>query len=139
MRALRRHFRHAINAGCAPRMAAQDASQRHPRTGPESISVERLVGIFGTSRQMPAMEADQRRERVAVNLYEPAAGEARGVQQVHASGPLPFVAIFSLEATPDEKPVSAFPGVAPTRFASIWLIASTTASNVSSVEACLAL
>ena len=98
-------------------MTAQQARERHPGAGPQAIAVERLVGIFRAGRQMATMEADQGRERVTVDLHQSAAGEARGVQKVH---------------------VAAFGPFAP-RFASIWFIASTTASNVSSVEAWRAL
>lgn len=81
------------------------------------MAVERLIGVFGAGRQMAAMEADQRRKGVAVEFHQAAAREARGVEEVHS-------AAFTLGAP---------------RLASIWLIASTTASNVSSVEAWRAL
>src|SRR6476659_243944 len=132
MRALGRRLGDAIEPGCAPWMTAQEPRERHPGAGPQPVAVERLVRVLGAGRKVTAMETDKRRERIAVDLHEAAAGEARGAQQVHAFGPLPFV--FSLVAAPDGKPVSTFPSAAP-RLDSIWLIASTTASNVRSVEA----
>src|SRR3954447_2857503 len=83
MRALRRSFRHAIDARGAPWVATQQPRQRHPGAGPKAVTIERLVGILRAGRQMPAMKTDQWRQCVPVDLHEPTAGEARGVQQVH--------------------------------------------------------
>lgn len=58
-------------------MTAQQSCERHPAAGPESKAGQGFVGIFGTGRQMPAMEPDQRGEGVAINLHECAAGFAR--------------------------------------------------------------
>src|SRR3954454_8961888 len=94
MRALRRSFRNAIDARCAPWLAAQQARQRRPGAGPKPKTIEGLVGILRAGRQMPAMETDQRRQCIPIDLHEPAAGEAWGVQQVHpaAFAALPFLA-----------------------------------------------
>ena len=118
---------HAIDARRAPRLAAREARERHPPAGPQAVAIERFVGVFRAGRQMAAMKADERRERVAIGFDQAAAGEAREVKDVHSAAVI-------LVAAPDGKPVSTFPGAAP-RLASIWLIASTTASKVSMVEA----
>ena len=57
---------HQIKAARARRVAAAQSRQRDPPTGPQSKSCDRLVGIFGTRRQVPAMHANQRGERIAV-------------------------------------------------------------------------
>lgn len=49
-------------------MAAQQACQCHPGAGPQSEAFDRLVAEFRTRREMPALEANQRRQRVPVNL-----------------------------------------------------------------------
>src|SRR4051794_30225000 len=79
MCALPHSFRNAIDARGAPWMATQEARERHPRAGPKPVTVEGLVGKLRAGGQMPAMEADQRRQCVPIDLHEPAAGEARGV------------------------------------------------------------
>ncbi len=127
----RRFIRYAVDAGRAPWLAARQPRERHPAAGPQPVAVERLVGIFRAGRQVAAVEADQRRERVAIGFDQAASGEAREVRYLHSA------AVFSV-AAPDGKPAATFPGAAP-RLASIWLIASTTASNVSMVEAWRAL
>src|SRR5207247_7529682 len=99
-RTLRRRLGHAVDAARAPWMTAQQPCERHPRAGPQAVTVERLVGIFRAGGQMPTVEADQRREGVAIDLHQPAAREARDVQDVHSAA-LAFAA---------------------PRFASIWLI-----------------
>src|ERR1044072_5240217 len=103
--AARRLVRHAVDAGCAPWLAAQQPRKRHPAAGPPAVAVERLVGIFGAGRQMTAMKADQRRERVAIGFDQAAAGEAREVRYSHSA------AIF-LVAAPDRKTVPTFPRAA---------------------------
>lgn len=57
-------------------MTAQQSCERHPAAGPQPMTGQSLVGIFGTGRQMPAMEPDQRRQRVAIDLHQRAAGLA---------------------------------------------------------------
>jgi hypothetical protein len=78
-RSRRQRVRNEVQPGCAPGMAAQQAGERHPAAGPQSKSFERLVSIVRAGRQVPAMKADQRRERVAIDFHQPAAGEAGGV------------------------------------------------------------
>ncbi len=119
----RRFIRYAVDAGRAPWLAARQPRERHPAAGPQPVAVERLVGIFRAGRQVAAVEADQRRERVAIGFDQAASGEAREVEDVHSA------AVFSVAAPAEAAP----------RFFSIWLIASTTASNVSMVDACRAL
>ena len=54
--------------------------------GRRHVAVERFVSIFGAGRQVAAMEADQRRKRVAIDLDQSASGEAR-----RAAGEMPVV------------------------------------------------
>src|SRR5262245_5807771 len=58
-------------------MTAGKACQRHPPAGPETEPGERLVGVVRAGRQVAAMEADQRRERIAVGLDQDTANEPR--------------------------------------------------------------
>src|SRR5262245_41538199 len=97
---------------------------------------------------MPAMIADQRRERVAVEPDEAATGEPRrtagGIE--HGSGnvvhgwPPPAGGLVGAAPHCAATVASAPPAVPPARrLASIWPMASTTASKVSMVEAWRAL
>ena len=79
--------RHAVDARRAPRLAAHQTRERHPATGPQAVAVERLVGIFRAGRQMAAMEADERRERVVIGFDQAAAGEAREVEDTFTPPP----------------------------------------------------
>ena len=75
---------------------------------------------------MPAVKADERGQRVAIELHQTAPGEARGVA--------PGLRRRWTNYSAADLVVSLAP-----RFASIWPMASTTASKVSSVEAWRAL
>jgi hypothetical protein len=66
-RTRRRDERHIVDAGCAPRLAAQDPRQRHPSAAPQAEAFDRFVAIHRTCRQVPAVVADQRRQRVPVD------------------------------------------------------------------------
>jgi len=48
-------------------MTSQQTSKRHPSSDPQPESLNGLVGIDRTRRQMTAIVADKRRERVPVN------------------------------------------------------------------------
>src|SRR6266542_4749431 len=58
-------------------MTAGEPRKGHPTSGPQAEPVERLVGIVRAGRQVAAMEADERGERIAIDLHQPAAGKAR--------------------------------------------------------------
>lgn len=58
-------------------MAAQQPRQCHPTAGPQAEAVERLVGVVGACRQMPAMKAYERGEREPIDFNQTPAGEAR--------------------------------------------------------------
>ena len=70
-------------------MAAAEPRQGHPPAGPQAEASDRLVGIAGTCRQMPALEPDQRGEGVAIELDQSAREEGRtagDVGQNHLMG-----------------------------------------------------
>src|SRR5579885_889434 len=102
-------------------MTAHDARERHPSAGPQAEARDRLVAVFRACRQMPAAPADQWRKRVAIDPDQPAAETARKVKNEST----PAVILDARDAH----------SAACRCFASIWLIASTTASKVSMVEA----
>lgn len=58
-------------------MAAAEPRQRHPPAGPQAEASDRLVGIAGACRQMPALEPDQRGEGVAIELDQSTREESR--------------------------------------------------------------
>ena len=66
-RARRSRQRHVVDARSAPGLAAQQPRQRHPAAGPQSETLDRLVAIDRTGRQMAAVVTDQRRQRVPVD------------------------------------------------------------------------
>ncbi len=66
MRALRCGEGHVVDSRCAERIAAKQSRERHPAAGPQPEPFDRLVAIDRAGRQVPAIVADQRRERVAV-------------------------------------------------------------------------
>ena len=70
-------------------MAAAEPRQGHPPAGPQAEASDRLVGIAGACRQMPALEPDQRGEGVAIELDQSAREEGRtagDVGQNHLMG-----------------------------------------------------
>jgi len=77
----RSRCRNVVEALGAPWVAAREPRQRHPRAGPESKSVERLIGIGRAGRQVPAIVADQRRQRVPIEPDHAAPGIARQAQE----------------------------------------------------------
>lgn len=58
-------------------MAAAEPRQGHPPAGPQAEASDRLVRVAGACRQMPALEADQRGECVAIELDQSAREEGR--------------------------------------------------------------
>ena len=74
-RTRRRRGRHEVEPRCPPRMTAAQPRQNHPAAGPEPVAIERLVGIVGAGRQVPALKADQCREAVAIGFDQPAPGQ----------------------------------------------------------------
>ena len=77
-RLLRQRVGHEIEPTRAPRLAAQQPREGHPAARPKAIAVDRLVGIVRAGRQVPAIETNKRRERVAIDFDQAPAGEARG-------------------------------------------------------------
>jgi len=59
--------RHVVDTGCAPRLAAQQTRQRHPSTSPQAELRDGLIAIDRTCRKVPAVVADERRERMPIN------------------------------------------------------------------------
>src|SRR5436309_15770743 len=50
----------------SPGMASRQPGERYPGARPKTEALDCLVGVGGAGRQMPAMESDQRGERVAI-------------------------------------------------------------------------
>ena len=69
--------RHVVDPRGAPGLAAQQPRQRHPAAAPQPETLDRLVAIDRTGRQMAAVVADQRRQRVPVDPDQGAPGVAR--------------------------------------------------------------
>src|SRR5262249_15922070 len=108
------------------------ARQRHPAARPEAEAADGLVGIVRAGRQVPALEADQGRQYVAIETDQALSQEPRraprGIEHrsdAHRrlSRPRRLDAVVHSAATVSR------------RLASIWLMASTTASKVNIVEA----
>ena len=76
-RARRLRRRDVVDTRSAPRLAAQQARQGHPSAAPQSETLDGFVTIDRACRQMPAIVANQRRQRVAVNPDQSATGIAR--------------------------------------------------------------
>ena len=79
-----RRQRHVVDARRAPGLAAQQPRQRHPAAAPQAETFDRLVAIDRAGRQMPAVVADQRRQRVPIDPDHRAPGIAR--QALHGAG-----------------------------------------------------
>jgi len=56
-------------------MTSAEAGQRHPAARPQAESADCLLGIGRARREMAAIEADQRGERIAIGRDQPASGE----------------------------------------------------------------
>jgi hypothetical protein len=59
---------HIVDAVRTARAASRDPEQAHPAARPQTVASDCLIGIFRTSRQMPAGIADEPRQR---QLVEP--------------------------------------------------------------------
>src|SRR5215470_233311 len=57
-----RGARHEVQARGSERMAAQKAGEGHPAAGPETVALDRLVGILRAARQVAAVVTDDRRQ-----------------------------------------------------------------------------
>ena len=68
---------HIVDAGRAPRITSQQPRERHPPARPQTETAQRFVAIDRTRRQVPAVVADEWRERVAIGPYQPASGQSR--------------------------------------------------------------
>jgi hypothetical protein len=113
-------------------MTTAQSRQRHPSACPQSEPADRLVGIIGTGRQMPAVRTDQWREHDAIKCDQRPSGLSGGASadveqfaEQHCQGVWVKRRRYSAATEP--------------RLASISSIADTTASKVSKVEAWRAL
>jgi hypothetical protein len=77
----RSRCRNVVYARRAPGLAAQQPRQRHPSAAPKTKAFDRFVGIGRAGRQMPAVVADQRRQRVPIEPDHAAPGIARQAQE----------------------------------------------------------
>src|SRR5690349_2013234 len=114
-------------------MATANSRQRHPAAGPQAEARDRLLGIVRASRQMAAARAHQPRQRVLIGSDQAAPEQARGLlcSAMERSWLHNRCAVFR-----NDDYFAAAVGV---RLFSICPMASTTASNVSKVEAWRAL
>src|SRR5215469_12391651 len=72
-----RPLRYEVEAVGAEWMAAQQARQRHPASGPQAESPDRLLDVGRAGWQMAALVADEAGKRIAIELDQAAAGAAR--------------------------------------------------------------
>ena len=107
-----------VVARAAPRMAAAYPRQAHPRARPQPMPLDRFVRVGRAGRQIPALTAEQGRERELVEADQRVSGAARAEDESAHEAPAPSFAVSR---------------------AAIWPRASTTALNVSRVEAWRAL
>src|SRR5262249_28391876 len=56
-------------------MTAAEPRQRHPAAWPQTETADRLIRVGRAGRQMPAIESDQCRNAMAVNLGQPTRGK----------------------------------------------------------------
>jgi hypothetical protein len=75
---------HVVDPRSAPGLAAQQSRQGHPSSAPQPETFDRLVGVDRTSRQVPAVVANQRRQGMAVNPDQSPSRIAR--QALHRPG-----------------------------------------------------
>src|SRR5262245_52433709 len=115
-------------------MAAEEPRQRHPAARPQAEAPDRLIGVLRAGRQVPALKADQGREGVAIDSDEAAPGHPGGAPCGVEDPSRTHCLLLAFSCAPTHSAATA-----PRRLASIWLIASTTASKVSIVEAWRAL
>src|SRR5262249_23070414 len=71
-------------------MTAAEPRQRHPAAWPQTETADRLIRVGRAGRQMPAIEPDQCRNAMAVNLDQPTRGKRRAAgkaaqKRAHAS------------------------------------------------------
>ena len=66
-----------IEPGGPERVTSAEAGQRHPAARPQAEAADCLLGIGRAGREMAAIEADQRGERIAIGRDQPASGEPR--------------------------------------------------------------
>src|SRR3990172_6175839 len=101
--ALARKVRHRVEAVAAPGMAAAKPGKREPTAPPRPVLVDGLARIVRAGRQMPAVDAKQRRDGEAIERN-------RGKQQrpcdprADRAAPLPALADHLRHALPSAKP-----------------------------------
>ena len=67
MRALWFSLWDVVDARRSERLTAQQARKRHPASRPQTVSIDRFVGIDGAGRQVSAVVADEWRQRMPVD------------------------------------------------------------------------
>lgn len=137
----RQCLRHRIKPAGAARSATRDAKQRHPAAGPQTMAGDGLVTELGTGRDMPAAISDEAGKRELIqpdqaHAEQTVGGLAEGTAPVASGGRRRGFRMSTIRrAAHAGQPTATLACV----FASIWSIASTTASKVSIVEAWRAL
>ena len=105
----RRFLADKIEPRGAAGAAAADAGESHPAAGPEAVAGDRLVGIVGARRQVPAVAADQARKRELLGADQPMGGLPRqalrevGAHHSAAAGCTRLAAISSSALTTASK------------------------------------
>ena len=69
-------------------MAAGEPRQRHPPARPQAEAIERLVGVGRAGGQVTAIESDQGREGMAIELDQAARGERRRAREPRHKVPI---------------------------------------------------
>jgi len=61
---------HEVQARGSERVAAQKAGEGHPAAGPETVVLDRLIGILRAAWQVAAVVTDERRQRQPIGREE---------------------------------------------------------------------
>lgn len=137
MRVAGQIIRHRIESRRPPGITSEDTRKTDPSSGPETVSPDCIFGVFGTGRCIPASAPHDQRQGMPVDPDE---------TNCRAAGRRQWFVLFGLAVGFRAHEATANSGIghqaaAPSSFAlaSIWSSASTTASNVSNVDAWRAL
>ena len=71
-RTIRHRCRHEIEPRGSEGVAATEPRQRHPAACPQTKAADRLIGVIRAGRQVPAIEPNQCRNGMAVDLDQSA-------------------------------------------------------------------
>src|SRR5690606_10936107 len=97
------NVRHGIEAGGAKAMAAAEARNRQPKSAPRAILVDGFERILRARRQMPAIPADERLQRPAVEVNGQLQRGAKQWSHRHPFAIRPYVVKSRTQSDPTLK------------------------------------